>query len=43
MIVVKKLMTLEKMMVSFLNKMSDSCQEVDDVGEYGGVLLEQDE
>ena len=41
--VVNKFMTLEKMMVSSLDKMSDSCQEVDDAGEYDGVLLEQDE
>ena len=43
MIVVKKLMTLENMMVCSLNKMSDGCQEDDDVGGDDGVLLEQDE
>ena len=41
--VVNKFMTLEKMMVSSLDKMSDSCQQVDDVGEYDGVPLEQEQ
>ena len=39
--VVKKLMMLEKMMMSSLNKVNYGCQEVDDVGEYDGVPLEQ--
>ena len=29
-------------MVSSLNKVSDGCQEVDDVEEYDGVPLEQE-
>ena len=41
--VVNKFMTLERMMASSLNKVNNGCQEVDDVGEDGGVLLEQDE
>ena len=40
--VVKKLMTLEKMMVSSLDKVSDGCEQVHDVGEYDGVPLEQE-